>query len=147
MLRLFCQATREFFQVDGAYFWQRVSSDELVGAEADGLMADRFRGKRLKASESAVASDAIRQRKTICKNRLDPDRYLLASEFQARSIMAAPLIVGNEAIGAAAFLHCTDPDFFSADLADKATILAGQMGSLLEANRLTHVSREEDRRA
>src|SRR6202023_472473 len=33
------------------------------------------------------------------------------------------------------------------DLADKATILAGQMGSLLEANRLTHVSREEHRRA
>src|SRR4029077_1489930 len=44
-------------------------------------------------------------------------------------------------------LHCTDPDFFSADLADKATILAGQMGSLLEAKRLTHVSREEHRRA
>jgi PAS domain S-box-containing protein len=147
MLRLFCQATREFFQVDGAYFWQRVSEDELVGAEADGLMADRFRGKRLKASDSAVASDAIRQRKTICKNRLDADRYLLATEFQARAIMAAPLVVGNEAIGAAAFLHCTDPDFFSEDLAAKATILAGQMGSLLEANRLAHVSREGHRRA
>ena len=45
LIRLFCQATREFFQVDGAYYWQRVSPDELVGAEADGLMADRFRGK------------------------------------------------------------------------------------------------------
>ena len=40
LIRLFCQATREFFQVYGAYFWQRASSDELVGAEADGLMAD-----------------------------------------------------------------------------------------------------------
>ena len=32
LIRLFCQATRQFFQVDGAYFWQRVSSDELMGA-------------------------------------------------------------------------------------------------------------------
>ena len=44
LIRLFCRATREFFQVDGAYFWQRVSADELVGAEADGVMADRFPG-------------------------------------------------------------------------------------------------------
>ena len=60
--------------------------------------------------------------------------------------MAAPLVVSNEAIGAAVFLHCSDPDFFNPDLAAKATILAGQLGSLLEASRLTQVSREEHRR-
>ncbi len=49
-------------------------------------------------------------------------------------------------IGAAVFLHCSDPDFFNPDLAAKATILAGQLGSLLEASRLTQVSREEHRR-
>ena len=27
LIRLFCQVTREFFQVDGVYFWQRVSAD------------------------------------------------------------------------------------------------------------------------
>ena len=41
LVRLFCQATREFFQVDGAYFWQFTADEELVGTEADGLMADR----------------------------------------------------------------------------------------------------------
>ncbi len=61
--------------------------------------------------------------------------------------MAAPLVVSNEVIGAAVFLHCSDPDFFSEDLAAKATILAGQLGSLLEAGRLTQVSREQHRRA
>src|SRR3984893_7847077 len=146
LIRLFCQTTREFFQVDGAYFWQRVSADELVGAEADGVMADRFRGTRLRATQSAVAIEAFQQRKTVCKNQLDPTRYLMAAEFHALSIMAAPLVVGNEAIGAAVFLHCQDPDFFSEDLAAKATILAGQLGSLLEASRLTQVSREEHRR-
>ena len=148
LIRLFCQATREFFQVDGAYFWQRVSADELVGAEADGVMADRFRGTRVKASQSsvAIAAEAIRQRKTVYENQLDPRRYLMAAEYRARSIMAAPLVVSHDAIGAAVFLHCSDPDFFTPDLAAKATILAGQLGSLLEASRLTQVSREEHRR-
>ena len=70
----------------------------------------------------------------------------MAAEYRARSIMAAPLVVSHEAIGAAVFLHCSDPDFFNPDLAAKATILAGQLGSLLEASRLTQVSREEHRR-
>jgi PAS domain S-box-containing protein len=147
LIRQFCQATREFFQVDGAYFWHCDPSGELIGAEADGFMAERFRGTRLKASESAVAVEAVRQRKTIRANSLDPKRYRLAAEFRARSIMAAPLVVSNEVIGAAVFLHCSDPDFFSEDLAAKATILAGQLGSLLEAGRLTQVSREQYRRA
>src|SRR5713101_1660432 len=110
-------------------------------------MAYRFTGTRLKASQSAVAIEAFRSRRTVCKNRLDPARYPMASEFRAVSIMAAPLLVGNEAIGAAAFLHTRDPDFFNEDMAAKATILAGQLGSLLEASRLTQVSREEHRRA
>jgi PAS domain S-box-containing protein len=146
LIRLFCQGTREFFHVDGAYFWQRVSTEELMGAEADGVRADKFRGTRLTASQSAVAIEAFQQRKAVLRNHLDPSRYLMAAEFGARSIMGAPLVVGNETIGAATFVHCTDPDFFNEDLAAKATILAGQLGSLLEASRLTQVSREEHRR-
>src|SRR5258708_29342821 len=80
LIRLFCQATREFFQADGAYFWQRVSADELMGAEADGPRADRFRGTRLTASQSAVAIEAFQQRKAGLKNRLDPSPYLMAAE-------------------------------------------------------------------
>src|SRR5256712_3612924 len=147
LIHLFCRVTREFFQVDGTYFWQFASAEELIGAEADGLMAESFRGGRLEAGQSAVASEAIRRRKTIYVNRVDSAPYPMAAEFHARSIMAAPLVVANEVIGAAVFLHCSDPEFFSDDLAAKATILAGQMGSLLETSRLTQVSREEHRRA
>jgi PAS domain S-box-containing protein len=147
LIRLFCRSTREFFQVDGAYFWRFAGPDELVGAEADGLMAERFRGLRMKASESAAAADAIRQRKTVCVNGVDPRRYPLAADYNPQSMMAAPLVVANEVIGAAVFLHTSQSDFFNDDLAAKATILAGQLGSLLEANRLTLVSREEHRRA
>ena len=146
LIRLFCTATREFFQVDGVYFWQVVSKDELVGAEADGLMAEGFRGTPLKAHQSAVAAEATRCRKTVFVNEVDSSRYTLAAEFQAKSLMSAPLIVSNEVVGAAVFLRVSEENFTEDDAA-KATILAGQLGSLLEANRLTQVSREEHRRA
>ncbi len=149
LIRVFCQATREFFEVNGTYFWEVASSEELVGSEADGLMADRFRGTRMSLAMvgSSVAIDAITQRRTLFVNHIDPDKYPLAAEYGTRSIMAAPLIVAGEVIGAAAFIHNTNPDFFNDDLAAKATILAGQLGSLLETMRLTTASREEQRRA
>ena len=31
LIPLFCQATRNFFQVDGAYFWQTSPHEELIG--------------------------------------------------------------------------------------------------------------------
>src|SRR4029079_2567336 len=92
------------------------------------------------------AAEAIRRQKTVYENQLESTRYLMAAEYHARSIMAAPLVVSHDAIGAAVFLHCSDPDFFTPDLAAKATILAGQLGSLLEASRLTQVSQEEHSR-
>jgi hypothetical protein len=52
-------------------------------------------------------------------------------------MMAAPLVVSNEVLGAVAFLHDSDPGYFNEDLAAKGTILAGQLGSLMEARRLT----------
>jgi two-component system NtrC family sensor kinase len=118
-----------------------------VGTEADGLLAERFRGLRLRANEASIGSEAIRVRRTVYANHVDPARSVLSSIFDVQAAMAAPLLVSNEAIGAMVFLHASDPDFFNDDLAAKATILAGQLGSLLEATRLTQESREEHRRA
>src|SRR5260370_31463590 len=147
LINLFCRATREFFQVSGVYFWRRHSADELVGDQAEGKMAERFIGIRLRPQESAVTAEAVRQRKTIFANQVHSVAFTAAKEYEARSLMAAPLVVFNEIIGATTFLHDTDENFFNDDLAAKATILAGQLGSLLEATRLTEVSREEPRRA
>ncbi|HEY6308395.1 MAG TPA: PAS domain S-box protein [Candidatus Angelobacter sp.] len=146
LILLFCQATREFFHVDGTYFWRRVSADELVGAEADGLRAADFRGRRIRAKDGAAVMESIHQGRTLFANHL-ANRFSWAAEFQARALMAAPLVVSNEVIGTAVFVHATDPDFFNDDLAAKATILLGQLGSLLEPTRLTQVSQEEHRRS
>jgi len=147
LIRLFCHATREFFQVSGVYFWRRESEDQLVGEQADGKMAEHFQGLRLQQHESAVTMEAVRRRRAVFVNHLDATKYTAASEFGARSLMAIPLVVFNQVIGATTFLHDSDEEFFNEDLAAKATILAGQLGSLLEASRLSEASREEHRRA
>ncbi len=148
LIQLFCTATREFFQASGAYFWRCQSADELVGEQADGKMAERFVGLRLRPHESTVTAEAVRQRRTIFANQqVESRNFPLAAEFEARSLLAAPLVVFNEVIGATTFLHDSDANFFNDDLAAKATILAGQLGSLLEATRLSEASREEHRRA
>ncbi|HXY10171.1 MAG TPA: PAS domain S-box protein [Terriglobales bacterium] len=135
LIRLFCRETRKFFEVDGAYFWQLEANGELVGTEADGLMAEHFRGRRLFFEDSALAIEAVRQRRVLSMNHVDPGRSSLAREFQARSLMAVPLLVSDEVIGAAVFLHASDSDFFHAGSMSEATILANQFGRLLEARR------------
>jgi PAS domain S-box-containing protein len=147
LIQLFCQATREFFQVSGVYFWRCDFGDELVGAQADGKLAERFVGIRLRPDQSAVTAEAVRQRRTIFSNHVKSAAFPAATEFEARSLLAAPLMVFNEVIGAATFLHDSNDDFFNEDIAAKATILAGQLGSLLEAARWGEASREEHRRA
>ena len=147
LIQLFCHATREFFQVSGVYFWRRHPGDELIGEQADGKMAASFPGIRLLSRQSAVTADAVRNRRTIFVNRVQSVNFPLAQQFEARSLMAAPLVVFDEVIGAATFLHDSEEVFFDEDLAAKATILAGQLGSLLEATRLGEASREEHRRA
>ena len=110
-------------------------------------MAERFVGLRLRPDQSAVTAEAVRQRRTIFANHVKSAAFPAATEFEARSLLAAPLMVFNEVIGAVTFLHDSNDDFFNEDLAAKATILAGQLGSLLEAARLGEASREEHRRA
>ena len=112
LIRLFCKATRGFFRVDGTYFWRCASAEELVGAEADGLMAADFLGRRLKASESAVAMEAIRRRRAVYVNNPAPSRYPVAAKFHAKSLMAAPIVVSNEVVGAAVFLQASEPGLF-----------------------------------
>ncbi len=147
LIQLFCRSTREFFQASGVYFWRRHAGDELVGEQADGKLAERFVGIRLLPQQSAVTTEAVRSRRTIFVNSLDESTtFPTLRQFEARSLMAAPLVVFDEVIGAATFLHDSEEGFFNEDLAAKATILAGQLGSLLEATRLGEASREEHRR-
>jgi PAS domain S-box-containing protein len=147
LIRLFCQSTREFLQVPGACFWRPQPEGDLIVESAEGVLGELFRGLRLPKERTSLAAEALRQRRTIFINRLHDDSDPTAAGFGVRSILAVPIIVFSDVIGAATFFQTEDDDFFNDDLASKATILAGQLGSLLEANRLNETSREEHRRA
>ena len=130
-IRQFCHTMREFLQVDGVYFWRYEPPDELLGAEADGVMTEAFTSSRIRVSENAILGEAIQQRKTVYVNQLI-SRYKLSAQFQARSFMASPLTVGGRVVGVVAFLHTSNPEFFDDEIASKAKILTGQLGKLLE---------------
>ncbi len=147
LIQFFCRATRDFFQVSGVYFWRCAAGRDLVGEQADGKMAERFAGTRLSADQSAVTAEAVRQRRTVFTNHVTSAAFSAAAQFEARSLLAAPLLVFNEVIGAITFLHDSDDSFFNPELASQATILAGQLSALLEATRLGEASRDEHRRA
>ncbi len=147
ILQIFCRATRSYFQVSGTYVWRLLPPDQIVGAEADGWMADHFRDARLNADESAIANQAIHKKKAVYFNAINTAHDPMAAEYDAKSMLAVPLLISNEVIGAAVFLHTTAPHFFSPDHVAKATIVAAQLGSFLEAIRLSELAREEQRRA
>jgi two-component system NtrC family sensor kinase len=147
VIQAFCRLAREFFHASGVYFWRRVPEGGLVGAEADGFGAERFRGLRLQPGDSSVALEAVQYRRTIFVNDVDMARYPRLAEYRAQAILAAPLLVAGDVIGAVAFLHDQPEARFDDDAAAQATILAAQLGTALEALRLNLVSQEEHRRA
>ncbi len=140
LIQLFCQAAREFFQVAGVYFWRCHSADDLVGEFAEGKMADRFIGIRVRPDQSAVTAEAVRQRCTIFANHVESVTFPAAMEYQARSLLAAPVVVLSEVVGAVTLLHDSDDNFFNEGMAAKVTTLVAQLGSLLEAERLGETS-------
>ena len=145
LIRMFCRATREFFPVSGVYWWRNLDG-ELVAEQADAKLADRIDGIRMSRDESGVTGEAVQQRRAVYVNNLQSAPFPAVPQFQARSVLATPVLVFNEVIGAVTYLHDSEDDFFTEDRAAKATILAGQLGSLLEASRLSEASREELRR-
>jgi len=132
LIPLFCRETRAFFGVDGVYYWKLGEGEQLVSVDADGHQAERFRQASLQLSDRAVAVEAIKSRRTVYVNRLDPQEYPMAADFKAASLMATPLIVRGEVIGAVVFLNLDAADHFNDDLAAKGTILGSHLGSLIE---------------
>jgi two-component system NtrC family sensor kinase len=147
LIQAFCRATWEFFRVTEVVFWRNMPDEELVGEYSEGDGSRRFVGSRLRLHDNSVTAEAVRQRRTAFLNHVRPQTFPGAEEFGARSLMSAPVAVFNEVIGAVTFLHGADESFFSEDMAAKGTILAGQLGRLLETSELAKAAHEEHRKA
>jgi two-component system NtrC family sensor kinase len=137
LIQLFCQVTRELFELDGTYYWALEPGGRLVGSQADAPRAQGFSLERLEIEAAGAVETSIERRKTVYVNLADASQDEMARVLGAKSLMASPLIVAKGVIGAAVFVQETHAHFFNDDLAARATILIGQLGSLLEANQLT----------
>jgi len=133
---------REFFHASGVYFWSHSPEGGLVGTEADGFQSERFRGLKLQPSDSYVASEAVRNQRAIFVNDVDVARYPRLAEYRAKAVLAVPLSVAGEVTGAVEIVLDAADARFNDDSAAKATILAAQLGSALEALRLSLISQE-----
>ncbi|HWZ82679.1 MAG TPA: PAS domain S-box protein [Terriglobales bacterium] len=147
VIESFCRLARDFFHASGVYFWQCSPEGGLVGGEADGYESEGFRGLRLQPGDSSVALEAVQCRRTTFVNDIDMTRSPRLADYRANAVLAAPLLVSGEVVGAVAILRDSPGSLFDDDSAAKATILAAQLGTALEALRLNLVSQEEHRRA
>jgi PAS domain S-box-containing protein len=147
LIRFFCQTVREFVQVSIVSFWRCQANEEFVGEQADGKRAELLIGTKLRQEQKIFAAQAIRNRRTVFTNHLQTASDPASTALTTCSLLVVPVVVFNEVIGVGTLLHDTEDDFFNDGLAAKATILAGQLGGLLEGSHLTETSREEHRRA
>jgi two-component system NtrC family sensor kinase len=132
LMQFFCQATRAFFRCAGVYFWRLNTAGELVGELAEGKLSESFQGIRLLAHESVLTAEAVRSRRTLFTNQVPNSLVRSLQPFHARALMAAPVVVFHEVIGAMSFLHDSEGRGFNEESASHATILVGQLGSLME---------------
>jgi PAS domain S-box-containing protein len=91
--------------------------------------------------------EAVHKRRPVILNHIDLKRYSTLADYHPSAALAAPLMVAGEVIGAIAFLKTAPGATFDDTAMAKASILAGQLGTSLEALRLNQLSREERRRA
>ncbi|MFZ0477597.1 MAG: PAS domain S-box protein [Terriglobales bacterium] len=147
LVRSFCHLTRIFFRASGCFLWSRTAEAELVGAEADGDQAASFRGTCLRAETQSIVWEAVHKRQTLALHPPNVAGDPFLGGKGVRAAMAAPVLVGGEARGAIAFVRTDDAFAFDDNDIAKLTILAAQLGVVLETLRLNQLAQEEHRRA
>ncbi len=102
---------------------------------------------RLRSDDSAIALEAAHARATIVCNQMEAARDPHLAAVHVHAVMATPLLVSGELLGVFTFLYEQPGGHFHDDAAAKATVLATQLGTAVEALRLRQLSGEEHRRA
>jgi len=143
----FCQRARDLLGASAAYYWKRVSEQELVGGEVGGRGGRQFHDTSPRDRIPSIAWEAVENRRMIVVHPTEVSRYPFLVESGASAAAAAPLQIAGEVGGAIAFLRTLPGASFTLSEAEKVAIFAAQLGSALEALRLSQFSREEHRRA
>jgi PAS domain S-box-containing protein len=144
LIQFFCREVRAFFQLEGVHLW-RQCVDEIIWEQGNGIRVERFLGKRIRMKESKLLTEAVRERRAVFSNEVLSGSC--EGDFGIRGILAVPLTLAAEATGVLTFLHNSEDTVFDENFAKQATLLANELGNLLEASRPNDSAREEHRRA
>ena len=147
VIRQFCLQLRDLLGASAAYYWKRVSEQELVGGEVSDHVGRQFHDTSPRDRIPSVAWEAVQSRRPVVVQSAEASRYPFLVEAGASAAVAAPLQIAGEVTGAIAFLRGPSAAPFNPGETDKVVIFAAQLGSALEALRLSQLSREEHRRA
>lgn len=114
---------------DGALLIRDDASGDLVFALVQGEMRKKnLLWRRVPAGRGVAHWAASHKRATIVNNTLSDERFYkgidAASNFSTRSILAAPLLSGNETIGVFEIINKKDGQFFSLSDQNHLTIMA-----------------------
>lgn len=115
----------------------------MLGAEADGLEAQRFRGTRLREEAPSLAAEAVSKRRALVVNQIDSARYPTLASYGATAAMAAPVLVSGEVAGVVTCLHAEPGRVFDEDALIQITTLAARFGTALEDVRVNQLSRKK----
>ena len=135
-----CQEALIAFQVDSAFLWL-VEDDHIYGAAGSGRHKDEFIGQVIPLSKVEVLGARIVQsrRAEFIKEadfRQGKVSQELVKKFEVRSLLGAPLIIGERTLGALMLIDCQNPDRFDFQDQISATLLANQAAVALQNIRL-----------
>jgi PAS domain S-box-containing protein len=139
VLDLVCHEALKVFEVHGVFLWL-LEGDELVRAAAAGHKAAAFIGLRIALADNILGARIVRQRQAEFVNGVDfsEDKvsFSLARRLDAKSILGAPLIFGEQTLGALMFVDCQNPVRFDPNDKSVVTLLANQAAAAIQNARL-----------
>lgn len=137
---IICQEALEAFQVDITFLWL-ADDDHIYGAAGSGRNKDQFIGQTIPLSDTGILEVRIVQSRRaefineadFGENKVSQD---LVKKFEVRSLLGAPLIVGERTLGAIMLIDCQNPNRFDFQDQISATLLANQAAIALDNARL-----------
>jgi len=139
LMDLICLQSMQLFGVGGAYVWMAKGS-EIVGFAGHGASREAFIGRRLPLSDpGTLGARVIRERRPMYVNQaqssdlVNPD---LIQEFETKSILGMPLMVGDRAVGALMLLDTENWDRFSEHDVELAGVFGSHLAVAVENTRL-----------
>jgi PAS domain S-box-containing protein len=145
LIQFFCREVRAFFHLEGVHLWRCQGLEEIVWEQGDGIRVERFLGKKIRMEESKLLTEAVRERRAVFSNEVRSGSY--DADFGIRGMLAVRVALDAESTGVLTFLHDSEDAVFDEDFAKKATLLANELGNLLEGSQPNDSVREEQRSA